>query len=206
MPDRSTTLITAAALALLALAACDGDREQVAAGAGNRSVARAEPANEPKQAAEKSISVMRPAVQAEVEPPPAPEPEPLDTEIPFAFGEVEVAEANQPALDRIAQAAAASEGAITIRGHTDSRGNDEANRRISGERAEAVRDYLVGKGVAPERLTTVALGETRPVAPNANLDGSDDEAGRQRNRRVVVVMPEANSQAASAPAAEASGT
>ncbi|MCL6252349.1 hypothetical protein M3P36_15015 [Altererythrobacter sp. KTW20L] len=43
--------------------------------------------------------------------------------------------------------------------------------------------------VAEERMVTRGHGETRPVAPNANADGSDDEAGRQRNRRTGMILP-----------------
>jgi outer membrane protein OmpA-like peptidoglycan-associated protein len=91
---------------------------------------------------------------------------------------------------------AGGEGSISIEGHTDSRGDDAYNQRLSLARAEAVKAYLVEKGVAAGRLRTVGLGETRPVAPNANADGSDNEAGRQQNRRVEVILPGGASGAA----------
>lgn len=77
-------------------------------------------------------------------------------------------------------------GPITIWGHSDSKGSDADNLAASRRRAEAVRDYLVKKGVARERITVVALGEARPIAPNRNLDGTDDMEGRARNRRVEI--------------------
>ncbi|MDR1667518.1 MAG: OmpA family protein [Bacteroidales bacterium] len=49
--------------------------------------------------------------------------------------------------------------------HTDNAGTDEANRRLSNLRAQAVRDYLVHEGIAPQRLTCIAYGATRPALP-----------------------------------------
>src|SRR3546814_4425659 len=77
-------------------------------------------------------------------------------------------------------------GAITVRGHSDSRGSDSDNLRVSEARAKAVADYLVTKGIAADRMTVLGVGETRPIAPNAHLDGSDDEQGRAKNLRVDV--------------------
>ncbi len=77
-------------------------------------------------------------------------------------------------------------GNLTLRGHSDSEGDDEANRIMSRKRAEAVRDYLARKGLDRSRMRVIALGETRPVAPNAKPDGSDDSEGRARNRRVEI--------------------
>jgi OOP family OmpA-OmpF porin len=61
---------------------------------------------------------------------------------------------------------------------------------MSRKRAEAVRDYLAGKGIARTAMTVIARGETRPIAPNARPDGSDDSAGRARNRRVEIFVGE----------------
>ena len=72
----------------------------------------------------------------------------------------------------------AAQGAIVLRGSSDSRGSDADNKAASKRRAEAVARYLEAHGVAKDRLTVIALGEDRPVAPNANLDGSDNPAGR----------------------------
>ena len=65
-----------------------------------------------------------------------------------------------------------------IAGHTDAKGSDAYNLRLSQRRAEAVRDYLVQQGVEPSRMTAVGYGESQPVADNAT------EAGRAQNRRV----------------------
>jgi OmpA-OmpF porin, OOP family len=73
---------------------------------------------------------------------------------------------------------------IEMGAHTDSRGTDEYNNTLSHNRAKSVMDYILAKGVAPERITSHGYGETVPVAPNANPDGSDNPEGRQLNRRV----------------------
>ncbi|WP_313916721.1 OmpA family protein [Tahibacter sp.] len=69
---------------------------------------------------------------------------------------------------------------VRIAGHTDATGSPEANRNLSLRRAEAVRDALVERGVAPSRIAVTGEGAAVPVASN------DDAAGRARNRRVVV--------------------
>lgn len=115
----------------------------------------------------------------------------LPGDVTFDFNEATIRADARPTLDRVAELIGASEGtgSISIEGHSDSRGDDAYNRKLSQARAEAVKAYLVEKGVATERLATLGLGETRPVAPNAKADGTDDEAGRQRNRRVEVILP-----------------
>ena len=67
---------------------------------------------------------------------------------------------------------------ISIEGHASAEGEDQHNLLLSKARAEAVRQYLVAKGVAADRLTSVGHGETKPLASN------DSEEGREKNRRV----------------------
>jgi outer membrane protein OmpA-like peptidoglycan-associated protein len=66
---------------------------------------------------------------------------------------------------------------VSIEGHTDSVGTESSNMRLSEHRAEAVRDYLVAKGVARERLESAGYGPTKPIASNKT------EKGRASNRR-----------------------
>jgi outer membrane protein OmpA-like peptidoglycan-associated protein len=67
---------------------------------------------------------------------------------------------------------------VSIEGHTDNAGKPEANLKLSQRRAEAVRDYLIKKGVAPQRLEAKGFGQERPIAPNSTAKG------RATNRRV----------------------
>jgi OOP family OmpA-OmpF porin len=67
---------------------------------------------------------------------------------------------------------------VELQGHTDSRGSDQYNLKLSQRRAEAVREYLIRQGVSPDQLTARGYGETQPKASN------DTDEGRAENRRV----------------------
>ena len=75
---------------------------------------------------------------------------------------------------------------IEIAGHTDNIGSDEHNLKLSQERANSVRNYLISKGINANRVIAKGYGSAEPVAPNTNPDGSDNPEGRQRNRRTEV--------------------
>ena len=140
----------------------------------------------PAQDREEPVSIFRP--EAEVVPVEAPLAQ-LDATVPFAQGGKELSETAKAQLATILQSPQMKAGGtITLRGHTDSAGYDEANLRASRQRAEAVEEYLVENGVAPGRIKVIALGEMRPIAPNAKLDGTPDEQGRAANRRVDVTI------------------
>ncbi len=89
---------------------------------------------------------------------------------------------------------------IRLEGHTDNIGSEEYNQKLSEKRAESVREYLIQQSVPADSVTAVGLGKTDPVASN------DTAAGRQRNRRVEMVVSgspigiENQSPASSAPA------
>ncbi len=72
---------------------------------------------------------------------------------------------------------------VEIGSHTDSKGNDDYNIKLSQKRAESVVRFLIQKGVPSNRLSAKGYGETLPIAPNTNPDGSDNPDGRQLNRR-----------------------
>ncbi len=73
---------------------------------------------------------------------------------------------------------------VEISSHTDSKGNDDYNKRLSQRRAESVVDYLIReKGIDARRLVAKGYGESKPIAPNTNPDGSDNPKGRAKNRR-----------------------
>ncbi len=69
---------------------------------------------------------------------------------------------------------------VIIKGHTDSEGSTDYNQRLSEERADRVRSFLISEQVAPTRITAIGFGESMPVASNAS------SAGRQQNRRVEI--------------------
>ena len=92
-----------------------------------------------------------------------------------------------PNSDRILDAAAAALQAnagdnAEVSGYTDANGNTDYNLKLSQERAESVRQYLIGKGVDAARLTAKGYGEASPVASNSN------DAGREANRRVEIKL------------------
>lgn len=73
---------------------------------------------------------------------------------------------------------------VEVAGHTDSVGTDAYNQRLSERRAKAVYDHLTSNGITADRLVgPTGYGESRPIAPNTNADGSDNPEGRARNRR-----------------------
>ena len=77
---------------------------------------------------------------------------------------------------------------VEIEGHTDSKGSEQLNQRLSQQRAESVVKYLVDGGIAPARLKAIGYGESRPIARNENADGSDNKAGMSLNRRFEFVI------------------
>ena len=210
MSDRGIKRIGAievgAAALLLGLAACSsppaGDRGNAADTTEVTDVADnvAAPGNE-AEAVAPAKSILRPEVAAPVPEPEAPRAE--DVVVGFdEAGKILTDEAGAALDALVASPAARAGGAFTLRGHSDSRGDDRANLRASRRRAETVRDYLAAKGIDPGRMTVIALGETTPLVPNAHPDGSDDPAARQKNRRVEVhVAPPAPAPAATPDAA-----
>jgi len=78
---------------------------------------------------------------------------------------------------------------IVISGHTDSIGQEQYNQTLSEKRAQSVKNWLSENGgINPEIMETVGYGESKPVAPDTNSDGSDNPAGRQINRRVEILI------------------
>src|SRR5262245_46240080 len=73
-----------------------------------------------------------------------------------------------------------------IEGHTDSKGSDLYNQKLSEARARTVRDWLAGRNAIPASTPIRGYGRTMPVAPNTTADGKDNPEGRQKNRRVEV--------------------
>lgn len=72
---------------------------------------------------------------------------------------------------------------VEISAHTDDVGKPDYNQNLSQQRAENCVKYLISQGIEEKRLIAKGYGESHPIAPNKNPDGSDNEAGRQENRR-----------------------
>jgi len=106
----------------------------------------------------------------------------------FDVGRSNVKPEMRPVLDQFAQGLDPNMR-VRIVGHTDNTGSDAVNNPLSVDRAQSVRDYLAGRGVAGSRVETSGRGEHEPIADNAN------EAGRAKNRRVEIFLrePEAKS-------------
>jgi OmpA-OmpF porin, OOP family len=77
---------------------------------------------------------------------------------------------------------------LMIHSHTDNQGSHSYNHRLSQKRAESVVKYLVSKGIDPARLNPKGNGETKPLMPNENPDGTDNPLGRAMNRRTEFLL------------------
>ena len=108
----------------------------------------------------------------------------LSGEVLFPSGESSLLAGAMVKLNDVADALTKSspESRIVVEGHTDSQGKAAFNQELSLRRAQSVRDYLVSRGIASDRITAQGMGSTRPIASNANPEG------RANNRRVEIVV------------------
>jgi outer membrane protein OmpA-like peptidoglycan-associated protein len=106
----------------------------------------------------------------------------LDGSVLFVSNKSELLPIARQKLDDVAKALKDGDRSISVLGYTDSQGNDATNLRLSQERADAVRAYLVERGVAPDRIKAAGKGKAVPVASN------DTPEGRANNRRVEIVV------------------
>ena len=108
----------------------------------------------------------------------------LPADVLFDFDKADIRADAATALAQLATIIAAyPSGRVELFGHTDSKGDDAYNQRLSERRAQAVASWLASKhGVDAARMTTRGLGESKPVA-----DNTTDE-GRQKNRRVEAIV------------------
>ncbi len=107
----------------------------------------------------------------------------------FAFDRAELRPEAEQALQRVAEIIRQRRPrAVRIVGHTDAVGADAYNQTLSERRARSVQQWLAAQGGGLPAIQAEGRGEAEPVAPNAQPDGRDDPEGRQRNRRVEVLL------------------
>jgi outer membrane protein OmpA-like peptidoglycan-associated protein len=112
----------------------------------------------------------------------------VQNDVLFDFDKAELRPAATEALRRVASLIRDRRPrAVRIVGHTDSIGSDAYNLRLSERRAEAVERWLESDGAGLPPIRTEGRGEADPVAPNT-VDGRDNPEGRQKNRRVEVLL------------------
>ena len=112
----------------------------------------------------------------------------LAADVLFDFDKADLRPEAGPALAKVAAILGSYPRATTaIEGHTDGKGADQYNQRLSERRADSVRRWLAANGIASQ-MTSRGWGKTRPVAPNTRSNGSDDPEGRQKNRRVEITV------------------
>jgi outer membrane protein OmpA-like peptidoglycan-associated protein len=105
------------------------------------------------------------------------------SDVLFDFGKFALRPAAREKLAKLSGIVLAHSGLkLAVEGHTDSIGSEEFNQKLSEQRANAVRDYLVSQGLKEEGVTAEGFGKELPVASNATNEG------RQRNRRVEIVV------------------
>ena len=113
----------------------------------------------------------------------------LEDSVLFDFGSSDLRSEASTTLTNLATVLKDSKAPkVQVQGHTDSVSDDTSNQTLSEQRAKAVTEALTSNGVTAS-IESVGYGETKPVAPNENSDGSDNPAGRRLNRRVEVFVP-----------------
>ena len=108
----------------------------------------------------------------------------LSGSVLFASGKFALLNTAMTKLDQVAEALKAQDAdkRMVVEGHTDSQGSDKVNQPLSLNRGNAVRDYLVSRGVASEKITAVGLGSSRPIVDNKSAEN------RANNRRVEIII------------------
>lgn len=108
----------------------------------------------------------------------------ITDKITFELGSAEIQSTSYPELDKIAEILKKKKVRVRIEGHTDDIGEAAFNQLLSEKRAESIKNYLVLKGLDPNRFQTVGYGESKPIADNKT------EKGRAQNRRVEFLIIE----------------
>lgn len=104
----------------------------------------------------------------------------------FASNKSELLPAAENKLNSVADALMATKGRrVTVEGYTDSQGSSSNNQKLSEQRAEAVRSYIISRGYPSDLIQAQGAGETKPIADNASAEG------RANNRRVEIIVERA---------------
>jgi OOP family OmpA-OmpF porin len=103
-------------------------------------------------------------------------------DLEFDFGKTTIRAKSYTTLDKVATLLVNKNFSLKLAGHTDNVGSESANMKLSKERAEALKAYLVSKGANPSRIEATGYGETQPIASNKTA------TGRQKNRRVEFTL------------------
>jgi outer membrane protein OmpA-like peptidoglycan-associated protein len=106
-------------------------------------------------------------------------------QIQFETGSAIIKPESYNALDEILKSSVVAEGLkVGVYGHTDNIGNADANQKLSEERANSVKNYLISKGLLAKRIESKGFGQNQPIADN------NTTAGKAKNRRVQIVLGE----------------
>jgi OOP family OmpA-OmpF porin len=100
----------------------------------------------------------------------------------FDLGKATIRDHSFASLNKVAELLINKNFSLKLAGHTDSQGSDDFNMRLSKDRAESIKAYLVSKGANASRIEATGYGETQPIATNKTA------AGRQKNRRVEFTL------------------
>lgn len=100
----------------------------------------------------------------------------------FDFAKSTIRSTSYPSLNRVSDLLKTKDFSLKLAGHTDNVGSDAANMKLSKDRAESVKSYLVSQGVNPSRVEATGYGESQPIASNKTAKG------RQQNRRVEFTL------------------
>ena len=114
----------------------------------------------------------------------------LAADVLFDFDKAEILPKARPTLAQAAQfVREKAKGTVRIEGYTDAKGSDAYNQKLSDRRASSVKTWFVSKEkLGAVKFETQGFGAKKPVAPNTKPDGSDDPDGRQKNRRVEIII------------------
>jgi outer membrane protein OmpA-like peptidoglycan-associated protein len=112
----------------------------------------------------------------------------VGSEVLFDFDKSAIRPEARPAIEYAAQTVQRAGKSVLIEGHTDSKGTEAYNMRLSELRALTVQNEIERHMVADVPMEARGYGKSRPIADNQFPDGSDNPEGRQRNRRVEIVV------------------